>query len=891
MTPPTGTITFLFTDIEGSTRLWQAQPEAMAVALQRHDVLIHETLTGHGGHIFKTVGDAFCSAFPAAHRAVEAALAALRALAAEPWPAATGELRVRVALHTGTAEERDGDYFGPTLNRVARLLAAGHGGQVLLSAAAAELAAERLPAGVALRDLGSHRLKDLIAPETIYQLVAGDLPDAFPPLRFVEAARHNLPIQVTPLIGRQAQVAAVSALLRRPDVRLITLTGVGGTGKTRLSLQVAAEVVDEYEHGVFFVNLAQVTDPQAIAPAVLDALQVASPSNESPQVILERYIAGRQMLLLLDNFEQVISGAPLVGTMLAVAPRLEFLVTSRERLVISGEYEYAVPPLTLPDLAPSFAVADYLEYEAVKLFVERAAAARGDFQLNDDNARAVAEICARLDGLPLAIELAAARMRLFTPEALLVRLSERLDALGRGMRDRPERQQTLRGAIDWSYNLLDEWERMLFRRLSVFRGGWEIDAAEIVCGDDALDVLGGLESLLNKSLIRRVEGPAAEPRFTMLATIGEYAREQLALSAEEPAIRLRHAGYFHRLAAAGAAELRTHNQLAWMTRLDAEIENIRAALGYLLDGGDVARGVAMTAQLRDYWFNSYKHTEGEVWLGRAMTLVDRAEPGIRVDLMIALGIMLQYRNKIVESARLLEQAEVVAAQLDDPLRLAWVIIWQSVSRAVLDGRDALPELRRRAQESVEWLRAAGDKPGISQALNIIGENLRAAGDLDAAEVVYQEVIPLAEEIGDWRRVVFQYANLSAIGYGRGEATTMLRNARLGLPLSVEYRVGETTAYFLIVLAVLFHRTGRGDVAGRLIGAADGWYEEMSVVPQPSDLPVERRMKAEVRQGMDEAEYGRAWAVGRALSLPEGAALAEQEMAVLEGALASPVEDG
>jgi predicted ATPase/class 3 adenylate cyclase len=880
LTPPTGTITFLFTDIEGSTRLWQAHPEAMTVALRRHDAILRETLSGHNGYIFKTVGDAFCCAFQTARHVVEAALHAQRLLAAEPWPAEIDSLRVRMAVHTGTTDERDGDYFGPALNRVARLLAAGHGGQILLSAVVAALIRDDLPPGVSLIDLGAHRLKDLTEDEAIFQLASADLPAMFPPLRTLDVARHNLPIQTTPLIGRRAQVDAVIDLLRQPGTRLITLTGVGGAGKTRLALQVAAEISDEYEHGVFFVDLTQVTEPDGMAPAIIGALGIAAPSREDPQAVVERYVTTRNMLLLLDNFEQVVRGAPVVSALLRAAPRLEALVTSRELLRISGEHEYAVPPLTMPEPGLALSCADYMRYEAVALFAGRAAAARGDFVLTDDNAQVVAEISARLDGLPLAIELAAARTRLFTPQALLTRLGERLDVLGQGMRDWPERHQTLRGAIDWSYNLLDEGERMLFRRLAVFRGGWGIDAAEAICDDNLpLDVLEGLESLLNKSLIRRVEAKTAEPRFAMLVTISEYAREQLAAGGEEYTLRQRHANYFHKLAVAASGELRAYNQLVWLNRLDLEIENIRAALGFLLDD-DPPHGVAMAIALRDYWLYSYKHVEGEAWLRRAVALTDHVDVATQVDAQTALAMVLYYRNKTRETDRLLETIEPAAAQLGDPRRLAWVVMWQAIAKAAIYGTAALPDLRPRMRASAEALRLAGDKPGTALALNIIGEVLRLAGDLDAAEVTYLELIPIAQEIGDFRGVVFQYSNLAAIAYERRDAANMRRYARLSLPLSLRYRAEETAADFLVMVAVLSLWSKRDDVAGRLIGAADRWYEESSVMAQPSGIPTEMRMKNEVRAGLSEELYQRTWEAGRMLSLAEAVALAEEELAVL-----------
>jgi predicted ATPase/class 3 adenylate cyclase len=541
---PSGTVTFLFTDIEGSTRLWERSQERMQSVLAQHDVLLREGIERQGGYVFKTVGDAFCAAFPAAPEALAAALSAQRALAREEALAA---LRVRMALHTGAAEERGGDFFGPPLNRVARLLAAGHGGQVLLSRATQELVRDSLPAGAFLRDLGEHRLRDLTRPEHIFQLTAPELPSEFPPLRTLELRLHNLPLQPTPLIGREKEVHEVTERLRRSEVRLLTLTGPGGTGKTRLALQAAAELVEEFEDGVFFVNLAPLTDPELVPSSIAQVLGVRETGGRSLPERLHEHLRERRMLLVLDNFEQVVEAAPVVTALLAAAPRLKVLVTSRTALHLRGEKGYVVPPLSLPDPKQLPPLERLGQYEAVRLFIERALDVRGDFAVTDENAPAVAEICHRLDGLPLAIELAAARIRILSPEALLRRLENRLKLLTGGARDLPERQRTLQATIGWSHDLLSEAEKVLFRRLPVFTGGRTLEAIETVCdaeGELGLDVLEGVTSLVDKSLLRQEEGIGGEPRLVMLETIHEYAREKLEESGEGQEIRRRHAEFF-----------------------------------------------------------------------------------------------------------------------------------------------------------------------------------------------------------------------------------------------------------------------------------------------------------------------------------------------------------
>jgi predicted ATPase/class 3 adenylate cyclase len=503
---PTGTVTFLFTDIEGSTKLWERYPEAMQAALARHDEILQGAIETHGGYVFKTVGDAFCAAFPTAADALEAALGAQRDLRAENW-GKIGPLRVRMALHAGASDERGSDYFGPSVNRVARLLSAGHGGQILLSLAAQELVRDELPGGTELRDLGEGRLKVLFRPERIFQLTAPDLSSSFPPLKSLDARLNNLPAQPAPLVGREQELGEVCGLLRRDEVRMLTLTGPGGTGKTRLGLQIAAELLDEFEDGAFFVALAAITEPAFVTSAIAEPLGVAETGDQPLEESLKEFLRNKELLLLLDNFEQVVEAAPLVGELLATCAALKVLATSRSVLRVYGEREFPVPPLTLPDPTRLPPVERLTEYEAVRLFIERAKAAKPGFSVTDENVPAVAEICARLDGLPLAIELAAARIKVLPPQAILKRLGSRLKLLSGGARDLPQRQRTLRGAIEWSYMLPDEGERVLFARLAVFSGSYSLEAIQAVCDardDLVVDALESVSSLLDKTPTTRL---------------------------------------------------------------------------------------------------------------------------------------------------------------------------------------------------------------------------------------------------------------------------------------------------------------------------------------------------------------------------------------------------
>jgi class 3 adenylate cyclase len=434
----------LFTDIEGSTKMWERSPQAMHRALARHDEILRDAIEEQEGYVFKTVGDAFCAAFPTAPDALEAALSAQRTLFADEWPQ-TGPLRVRMALHTGAAEERDGDYFGPPVNRVARLLSAAHGGQVLLSLSTHEMVRDQLPAEIALIDLGKRHLKDLFRPERVFQLIASGLPSEFPPVRTLESHPDNLPLQPTSLVGREREVEEEVERIRSEEVRLLTLTGPGETGKTRLALQAAADLLEDFEDGVFFVALATITDRELVPSTIAGPLGLEESAQQPLIETLKRYLQEKHLLLVLDNFEQVLEGAPVVGELVGACPKLKVLATSRTPLRLYGEQEYPVPPLALPDprVLPPLKV--LTQYEAVRLFVERARAVKADFEVTNESAPAVAEICARLDGLPLALELAAVRIRMLPPQKMLERLSDRLKLLKGGARTSPPASRCFAG--------------------------------------------------------------------------------------------------------------------------------------------------------------------------------------------------------------------------------------------------------------------------------------------------------------------------------------------------------------------------------------------------------------------------------------------------------------
>ena len=789
MALPSGTITLLFTDIEGSTQLWEHSPDAMNLALARHDVLLKQAIEDQGGYVFKTVGDAFCAAFSDPADALEAILTAQRSLAAEPWPAEIGAIRVRAALHTGVAEERDGDYFGPPVNRVARLLSAGHGGQTLITMATQSLVQDHLPPQATLVDLGSHRLKDLFRPEQIFQVNAPDLPAEFAPLKTLDTQLTNLPAQSTLFIGREREVTDVKDLLLRDDVRLVTLTGPGGTGKTRLSLHVAGELLDQFRDGVYFVPLAETTDHNLVVSKIALALDVREGSTQPLINSLLDYLRDQSMLLVLDNFEQLVGVSSIGADLLAGAPRLKLLISSQIVLRIRGEHEYPVLPLTVPDVSDHFDLEELQHNDCVKLFMQLTQSVNPKFVLTPENAPSIAEICQRLDGLPLALELAAARTQLLTPQAMVARLTDRMALLTGGARDLPTRQQTLRGALDWSHSLLEDNEKLLFARLGIFVGGFSLEAAEAICNTDgAVDVLGGIETLLSNSLIRQEEGEYDLVRFRMLETIREYAVEELMKLPEMAAIKRAHGLYYvTKVAVEISFKLFTSEAVMWLHWLENEHDNIRAALGWAQTASEADDLMApLLFTLSWFWYRRGYLLEGRAWADAFLETEGAAEGSLRrAAILIGGQLITLWQGEAKTSLTRGLEALAVLQRLEDDQFMPYGLLSVGIVHVNM-GNDAqaVPMLEQASQlfkaakndpfyaislvhlgnaslgfgkpeEAREWLdRAypvaleAGDEWIISFALNNMGEVARVMGDYSKAREYYEQSEALLREVGD-----------------------------------------------------------------------------------------------------------------------------------------------
>jgi predicted ATPase/class 3 adenylate cyclase len=911
---PTGTITFFFTDIENSTKLWGQFPDAMKAALARHDEILRQAIEEHNGTIIKKTGDGFHAAFGSGVSGIQAAIAAQQGLSAEKWETIEpAKLRIRIGLHTGEAEERGGDYYGPTLNRAARLMSVAYGGQTLLSTTTTDLVRDQLPEGLSLRDLGEHRLKDLVRPEHIYQLNHPKLPSDFPPLRSIDAFPNNLPVQLTSFIGREREMEEAKERLN--SARLLTMIGPGGTGKTRLALQLAAELLPSFSDGVWVAELAPLADPALILQTIASVLGLREQLGMPLDELVFDYLRAKNILLVVDNCEHLVEAcAQLVNQLLHTCSNLKIIASSREALGINGETIFRVPSLSLPE--PTQITPDRLMLsESAQLFIVRAAAV-GAFTLNEHNAAAVAQICRRLDGIPLALELAAARVTVFSVEQIATRLDDRFKLLTGGSRTALPRQQTLRATIDWGYELLSGDERTLLRKLSVFAGGWSYEAAEAICS--TLDVLNLLTQLVNKSLVI-VEGQAGEVRYYLLETVRQYASDKLVEMGEAAQARDSHFNYFFELTGKAAPKLVGSEALGWVLRLEMELDNIRAALGWGLEN-NVEAVLKMLTSLLYFWNRRGLEEEGRRLISEALSealsranqlpkLEGEADRRRKLSLGEAWHCLAMLAYSQGDNARAIEssnKASALARELGNKRLLALALAFRASGELWMgntEGVEALLEegiaaaresgdkyatglplalygqgialtkgdyetAGRYINEGAALLRESGDDWGATMALLSIGMTAKFRGDYNEARKQFAACEPIFRDLGDRHRVNMVKSELAHIERYEGhyeKAEAMYRET-----LPEWQRIGHRAAiaHQLECLATIAKVREQGPRAARLFGAAEALRDRINIPMTPLERREYEDELANLRAGMDHDAFDAAWAEGRAMSMEQ-----------------------
>ena len=921
LSPGIPTPIFLFTDIEGSTRLWEDHPETMRAALARHDNLLRRAIEENSGTIFKTVGDAFCAVFSSPVAAVTAALQAQTALHKENWKE-LGALKVRIALHTGVVEERDGDYFGPPLNRLARLVSVGYGGQVLASEAAQGLLLNCLPAEMTLRDLGRHRLKDLSQPEQIYQLCFDGLPNDFPPLQSLSTLRHNLPVQVTSFIGRQQEIRQIKAHL--VTTHLLTLTGPGGVGKTRLALQSAAEMLEDFPAGVWIAEIAPLTDGEFIPLTVAQALGIREESGKTILQTLMEWMRDKRLLLILDNCEHLlVACARFADSIIRSCPDVKLIVASREALQISGETLYSVPSFAVPDITSSVTLEQLSRFDTVRLFVERAHAVAPAFVLTPGNVSAVAQVCRRLDGIPLALELAAARVRAMPVDQIATRLDDRFHLLTGGSRTALPRQQTLRALIDWSYDLLTEPEKTLLCRLSVFAGGWTLAAAEIVCADETVagwEVLDLLTGLVGKSLVL-YEEEEDRVRYRLLETVRQYARDRLGDSGKSEDMSARHRDWCLALSTEAQVGLAGPEPGIWVQQLEAEHDNFRTALtGYVSaasgPGDDAEKwreeGLRLTSNLNRFWEMRGYLSEAQDWLTALLAQGTPAATPIRSKALVTAGSIAWRRGSYAAARTFYEQAKEYFAALEDNAGMIGAVNGlANVAWYQGDHAAAKPLY----EESLRLARQTGDPAAITVSLNNLGLVANHNRDWDRAAQFFDECLTLRRERGDRRGIATALLNLSSTLIGAGnfpegqrlneESLQIYREVgdRLGTSYALQEkgRIAEAqghlpTAHTCFVESLLLKQemgeqwgvcvlleclaglAARHDwaVSARLYGAADALREKIGAGSNTSKPTSEEEIShTSLCAALGDAAFTDAWNEGRAMTLDQAVTYAKQ----------------
>ncbi len=864
---PTGTVTFLFSDIEASTALLQRLGDRRyADVLEEHRRLLRAAFTEGNGQEVDTQGDAFLVAFSRARDAVGTAVAAQRALTKHAWPDGAS-LRVRMGLHTGEPISNTDRYVGLDVHRAARICAAGHGGQVLLSQAVAVLAAQDLPAGVSLRDLGTQRLKDLREPEHLFQVTHPDLPADFPPLKSLDVLPNNLPVQLTSFIGREREKAEVRKLLS--TTRFTTLTGSGGAGKTRLALQVAAEALEEFPDGVWLAELAALSDPGLVPKAVASALGVPEQPDRALTATLADSLRGKSVLVILDNCEHLVAAcAHLTTALLRACPRLRILATSREALGVTGETTWRVPSLSVPDPQRLPPLNRFTDYEAVRLFIDRAMASAPQFAVTSGNAPAVAQVCHRLDGIPLAIELAAARVKVLAVEQIAARLDDRFRLLSGGSRTALPRQQTLRAAMDWSHDLLAQKERTVLRRLSVFAEGCTLVAAEAVCAGKRIkdhEVLDLLTQLVDKSLVS-AETLGGEVRYRMPETIRQYAQDRLLASGEAAEVRTRHRTWYLDLAERAEARMHGPEQLMWLGRLEAEHDNLRAALGWsTTEKEDAEIRVRLAAALWEFWEFHTHWAEGRKWLETAIAGSRDIKSTARVRALWGQSALASRQGDGGKSMALCEESLALARELGDQTGIAQGLLGRGLVAMHQRDFDAATPL---FEESLELFRKLEDKLWMAIILGQMGVVARRRGDYAKAVLLCEESLTIFRTLGGKRHVAFALRLTGHAVRLQGDLERATGLYRESLALFGEAGDKWVATECIEGLALVASVQGNAERAACLIGVAETARETFGITMPRPEAGDQEHFWAANRERPEGTPFAAAYAAGRAMTLEQ-----------------------
>ena len=841
--------TFLFTDIEGSTRRWEDEPETMAVLVQDHDELFRDSIARHRGQLVKQTGDGVFAVFNSPIGALETAVEAQMSFAAM----GDDGLRVRMALHSGLAISRGHDFFGSEVNRAARLMGVAHGGQIVVSSATAALVADDLSESVALKQLGTHRLRDLSEPIDVFQVVAESLTSDFPHLNSLDGYPNNLPADVSSFIGRSEDISSVSELLG--SHRLVSLTGAGGSGKTRLALQVAAGVLPEFADGTWFIDLAGLSEPELVPSTIAGRLSLTEKAGRAWVDVLRDYLADKRLLLILDNCEQVLDSAASVSIeLLAAAPGLKVLTTTREPLNVPGEVAWRVPTMDLPEETAGLSLDDILDFEAVQLFVERALAARPGLELSDNDVPAITEICGRLDGLPLALELAAARVRVMSIGDIAANLGDRFTLLSGGSRTALPRHRTLEGTVAWSYELLVEDEQQLFRRLSVFRGGFELEGAMVLGGPDSLL---GVTSLVEKSLLS-ARHTRDRTRYRMLETVATFAHQRL--GGDSADVRHAHLQWAAMLAGNASQELDGKDQAEWLERVSTELDNFRAAMQWALDGGDPALGMLIAGSLYRFWYIRGVR-EGRRWLDLFLEASPDVPPELRARALFAAGSLLQSQGDYERAATLLRESSTMFEELGERRGEAYALHY--LIRSVWGATDK-NDLREMIDTDLAAFREVEDPVGIVMTLLFDVLWHLENGSVEDIDTI-PELEETAERIGS-PQLLAHAAEVPAVASwlaGDFDTSAPLLAHAAGLYKKIQNQ--QCTGHCLENTAGWALRSGKPAEAAVLLGGATALRKDTGIpTPAYEDFLYEEILQATRSQLGD--RFSESWERGQAMSM-------------------------